>query len=368
MAINLATKYSDKIATAFILGSVVDGRASKDYKFDGASSILVNTPVTQPLNDYARTGDNRYGSPTEMQDTQQRLTLTRDRSFSITIDKGNNKEQMEIKEAGKMLRLEIDEQVIPEMDKYALNKFGDSAGKIEALSSAPTKTTITGALSDGMVHMSNKKIPAENRTIFITWTNFGLLRLSPEFIGNEALGQKALVKGKLGEFMGADVVPVPGEFLQKTATGSAHFLITHKSAIMQPKTIEDYFVHVNPPGLNGARLEGRFRFDAFVLGVKSDGVYLAAATSSARQPAPTNTYASETKAVTIASTGANKLRYTLDGSDPRYSATALEASGASVAVDLAAFSGTTVIIKSVAMSATLYTSAITETSQAVAAG
>ena len=176
MAINLASKYADKIAAAFTLKSVVDGTTNKDYDFTGVKTLSINTPTTQALTDYQRTGLQRYGVPQEMQDTVQELVLSRDRAFSITIDKGNNMEQMNVKEAGRMLSLELEEQVVPEMDKYALEKFIDYAGTVTSLSAAPTKDTIVAALSDGMVALSNKKVPKENRSIFISWSTFGNLR------------------------------------------------------------------------------------------------------------------------------------------------------------------------------------------------
>ena len=142
MAVNLATKYSDKIASYFSIKSVVHGNTNNDYKFTGAKTIQIYTPITQPLSDYNRTGIHRYGTPSEMQDTIQELSLSKDRSFSITIDRGNNSEQMSVKEAGKMLALELEEQVIPEMDKYALVKFIDNAGKIKELS-GPITTEYT---------------------------------------------------------------------------------------------------------------------------------------------------------------------------------------------------------------------------------
>ena len=215
MAINLAAKYSKEIANAFTLRSVVDGTTNKDYDFTGVKTLNVYTPVTQSLADYQRTGTSRYGTPTELQDTMQELMLTRDRSFSITIDKGNNSEQMGAKEASRILSIEMNEQAIPEMDKYALGRFADYAGKIVALDAAPTSENIAQKLSDGMVAMSNKNVPADGRFIFIGWSCFGALRLSNQFIGVESLAKSALVKGAIGTFMGAQVVVVPDDYLKK---------------------------------------------------------------------------------------------------------------------------------------------------------
>ncbi len=363
MAINLATKYAPRIAEAFSVQSVVDGKTNKDYEFTGVRSIHIYTPTTQGLNDYQRTGTSRYGTPTEMQDTDQELVMTRDRSFSITIDKGNLQEQMDNKRAGLMLKAEMNEQVIPEMDRYALTQFTDLAGKIVPVD-APDADNIVGALSTGMTDISNKKVPADNRTIWIGWTNFGFLRQSSQFLGVDSLGEKALTKGTLGLFMGAEVVPVPDDYLYKAAA-QCHFLIAHKNAVMQPKKIQDYFVKQDPPGINGALLEGRFLYDAFVIGTKADGIYAAIATEG-QQAAPSASYTAGTKSMTLTSASASAIRYTTDGTDPRYSSSAKTITSGGT-VDLSAFAGTAVTVKSVAQSAALFTSNVTATTQAVAA-
>ena len=361
MAINLAAKYSKEIANAFTLRSVVDGTTNKDYDFTGVKTLNVYTPVTQSLADYQRTGTSRYGTPTELQDTMQELMLTRDRSFSITIDKGNNSEQMGAKEASRILSIEMNEQAIPEMDKYALGRFADYAGKIVALDAAPTSENIAQKLSDGMVAMSNKNVPADGRFIFIGWSCFGALRLSNQFIGVESLAKSALVKGAIGTFMGAQVVVVPDDYLKK-GDKTCYFIITHKNSVIQPKKVQDYFVKENPAGINGALLEGRFIYDAFVLGGRCDGVYAAVA-SGAQQTAP---YAASTKKETIASSGADFILYTTDGTDPRYSSSAVKAVGGSAAVDLSGFAGGSAVLKAVAIKDGAFTSDLAAATQNVA--
>ena len=139
MAINLASKYAKELAQAFTEKSYVDGIASKDYEFTGVKTLKVYTAVSQALNDYKRSGSNRYGEPQEAQDTVQNMTVERDRSFSITVDKGNNAEQLGAKEASKVLAIEMQEQAVPEMDKYALGRFCDFAGKINMIAEEPTE-------------------------------------------------------------------------------------------------------------------------------------------------------------------------------------------------------------------------------------
>lgn len=350
MAINLASKYAKELAQAFTQKSFVDGIACKDYEFTGVKNLKVNTAVSQKLNDYKRSGINRYGDPKEAQDTVQDMIVEKDRSFSITVDKGNNSEQMGAKEASKILNIEMSEQAIPEMDKYALRKFIDYAGTVEPIAEAPTEDTIVKMISDGMVKMGNKKVPAEGRYIFIGWSQFGMLRLSKQFIGVEALAKEVLVKGAVGTFMGAQVVTVPDDYLMK-GENKAYFLIVYKNSVLQPKKVQDYFIKENPAGINGALIEGRFIYDAFVIGAKCDGVY-AAVESEKVQAAPT--FVLSGKNLTVTSAGANKIRVTTDGTDPRFSDTAFETtSGGSVALSAGTYTA-----KAVAFNDKLFTSAV----------
>ena len=153
--------------------------------------------------------------------------------------------------------------------------------------------------------------------------------------------------------------------MMEGADKTCYFIITHKNSVIQPKKVQDYFVKENPAGINGALLEGRFIYDAFVLGGRCDGVYAAVA-SGAQQAAPAFTYAASTKKETIASSGADFILYTTDGTDPRYSSSAVKAVGGSAAVDLSGFAGGSAVLKAVAIKDGAFTSDLAAATQNVA--
>ena len=93
MAINYAEKYSAKVDERFTLGSLVNAIINKDYDFTGVKTVKVYSIATASMNDYARTGMTRYGTPADLQDTVQELTMTQDRAFTFVIDKGDESEQ-----------------------------------------------------------------------------------------------------------------------------------------------------------------------------------------------------------------------------------------------------------------------------------
>lgn len=317
MAINLATKYSGKIAEKFTKESYVKGNTTEEYDFVGVRSINIYTPTTVPLNTYDRTASaNRFGTPTEMQDTVQELTLTQEPSFSIAVDKGNNADQMNIKPAMAMLGAQIRERVTPEMDKYALKTWANLAGTRKGLSSAPTKSTIVGAIFDGAAALDNALCPDDNRLLYISTTYYNLLRQSSEFLAVDNLADKALTKGYVGMVADMKAIKVPDSYMP----ANTYFLITYKKSVMLPVKIKTARVLTEAQGIDGALLEGRNYFDAFVIGTRAGGVYAAVA-SSAAVADPTITITTN-KAEVTAADGVT-FYYTLDGSDPRYSKSAI---------------------------------------------
>lgn len=317
MTVNLAEKYAPKIATKFTHGSYLGGKVSTDFEFVGVRTLKIVTPLTVPENDYKRSGSNRYGDPEEMQDSVQELQMTQDKSATLTIDKGNQKDQMNLKEAGRMVTLQLNERTIPAADKYAFTQYATNAGKIVAVAT-PTKANIVEYIATAQEEFEEQEVPEEGRFLYINPANYKLLKLSPEFSSLETLGTKALGKGHVGEAMGFQIIRVPA----KRLPANVHFIATYKGSILFPFKIKDAKYHQDPPGVSGDLLELRHYYDAFVIGAKSAGVYACVA-SGKQQAAPTITYTGgATDTLVIASAGATEIKYTLDGTDPRSSITA----------------------------------------------
>lgn len=321
MAINLATKYSDKIAEAFTHDSYVRGKTSNAYEFTGVKTLKVYTPVTVEEVDYNREGVNRYGTPVEMQDTVQEMMMSQDKAFSLTIDKGNNKDQMNIKGAGKMMQMQLREKSVPNADKYALSQYVKFAGNVMTVSAKPTKSNIVSTIFDMGQLMDDAQVPEEHRYLYMTAELYKMVCISDEFVKLDSLGGKSIPRGVCGSIDNFSIVKVPERYLPN----ECFMLATYKGSVLMPYKIEDTKIHQDPPGISGSLLEGRHYYDAFVLGAKCDGV-VACVLESKKQAAPTLSISSHS--VTPTSAGAEKILYTTDGSDPRYSDSAEVVSGA----------------------------------------
>ena len=284
--INLATKYSSKVVDKFYLDSVVLGKTSKEYDWDGVQSIKVWTintyaPTTynKPANDSASPGlvsagtaHARYGATYEVTDTIQTMTLSQDKAVSLAVDKGNNTEQMLIKNAGKVMNLEMREQFIPMFDKHCLGVWGNPAncGTVTELAS-PSASNIVAAVSDHVTALRNKFATVDDAYCFIGETEYAMLLLAPEFIqyNNPAFGKEHLEKGVMGKLRGLKIVPVPDSYFTDT---NINFVTVKSSCVLAPTKIKDMKVHTDPVGISGALLEIRWLYDAFVLETKKDGL------------------------------------------------------------------------------------------------
>ena len=80
--INLKHNYAKGIETRFAHDSVTEACFSKelDVEFHGAQSVSVSHNGLAPVNDYVRSGDNRFGTVNELDDYEQAFVMTQDKS------------------------------------------------------------------------------------------------------------------------------------------------------------------------------------------------------------------------------------------------------------------------------------------------
>lgn len=271
MAVNLAEKYSAKVDERFKLKSLTEAFVNHDYTWEGVKTLHIYSIPTVALNNYDRTASaNRYGTPAELDDTEQDYTLTQDKSFTFIIDKGNNVDQMNVKGAGKALQREIDEVIVPTRDTYRLAQI--AAGAVAAGNTATGAISVSNAYAkflDGQKALDNKKVPITGRVAAIGATFYSLIKQDSTFIKSGDLSQKMLANGQVGEIDGVKLIRVPDSYLPANCA----FIITHPSVTVAADKLAEYKVHDNPPGINGNLVEGRVYYDAFVLDAKKDGAY-----------------------------------------------------------------------------------------------
>ena len=268
MAVNLASKYSKNVSEKFARESFTSAIGSANYDFVGVDAVNVYSVATADMNNYSRTGTSRYGTPSELQDTVQTLTLTQDRAFTFTIDRGNYNDQMMVKEAGKSLARQIREKVIPEMDVYRLAKVSHRTlvnGNFKESNS--DKTTAYADFLALNEKLDNEDVTPVGRKFYCRASFFNLLKQDSAFVLATPKGQDIKITGLMGEVDGVDIIKVPGKDLTTGING----VLVHPSAVCSPVKLKEYKINNNPQGVSGWLIEGRVIYDCFVMDAKSKG-------------------------------------------------------------------------------------------------
>lgn len=269
MAVNLAEKYSGKLEQRFQSGSYTDRWVNHDYEFTGVKTIHVLTATSQELVDYDRTATgDRYGGNNELQDTEKSYTLTNDKAFKIAIDDGNLKQQMRAKQAAKVLKLQLDEQVTPAIDMERIAVAADGASFADQAYTATAGDAYGDTLKLNAA-LDEQKAPVVGRVLWITPGFYNLVK--KEIVkGAQASGynDKLLGKGFVGELDGVPVVKVPTSYFP---TG-VNAIMVHKSVLLAAKQINKAQVIEDSELVDGAVLVGRFIYGAFILEAKKKGV------------------------------------------------------------------------------------------------
>lgn len=266
MAVHVAQKYASKMDMVFTAGSYTDRFVNKDYDFDGVQTINVYTPTTVALSNYSRTGTgDRFGGNNELQDTVASYTLANDRSFKIAIDAGNYKQGALAKKAGEVLRAELEEQYIPEVDA---DRIATAAAAATANSQAVTYTSANGgykAVLDAQAFLNECKAPTKDRVIFVTPAFYNLVK-ADIVTGIHANGynDKLLPRGFVGELDGMTVIKVPTSYFPT----KTYAVLWQKKALLGANQIKKTTIKEDSELVDGAVLFGRFIHDAFVLEAK----------------------------------------------------------------------------------------------------
>lgn len=270
MAITYASKASAKVDERFKLKSLTETAINKDYEWSGVNTVNVYSLPLTALADYTLTGSARYGTPTEQQTAVQTMIIAKDRAFTITIDKKTMQDTPLASIAGKVLAAQTDEVIIPEIDTYRLGVM--SAAAITAGGTATTAVTSANAylmFLNAQQYLGNNKVPAQGRICFCTYAYYNFIKLDPSFMLASEVAMNERINGMVGTVDGVKLVPIPSSYMPATVA----FIITHPSATVGVTKLEDYTTHENPPGISGALIEGRERYDAFVLNNKVTAIY-----------------------------------------------------------------------------------------------
>lgn len=264
MAINLASKFETKTSELMKVGRKSSAFTHDEWSWDGVNAINVYTLTDPTIGNYdPNGGQNRYGEATEVEDTIQTWTLSRDRAWTKTIDKKNFQDTQMIRKPAKYLAQATKNVLIPEIDAYVFQTIvtaGELADRDDIVADAAT--TSANAYSnfiDINANITNNEAPEEGRVAAMTAAYYNFLKQGGFVLASD-LAYKDRKSGDLGTIDGVRIFVVPSNRLP----ANTDLIISHPSVAVAPEKLVDYTLHKNPPGISGDLLEYRHRYDCFV--------------------------------------------------------------------------------------------------------
>lgn len=270
MAIELATKYLPYVDELFTKKSKKELLTNNDFSFDGAETVKVYKITTSEMNDYAKynSSGSWYGPVKPLNATTETMKLRKDRSFTFAIDARDKDETGGTLEGATALARQLREVVVPEIDIWVYAQMVSGAGTKPA-AVALTADNIYDEIVKASAVLDDALVPETGRVLTVTPEVYLLMKKCKDIMMETEIGNDMRVRGVIANVDGAVVIKVASARMPERFG----FMLSHPSATVAPVKLESYFVHENPPGINGQLVEGRIVYDAFVLENKAKAIY-----------------------------------------------------------------------------------------------
>ena len=272
MSIDLVTKFAPYTDEKFKAESKISLLTNQDFDFVGARIVKIYKISTAEMNDYIRHpvsdyAASRYGTAKDLDATTESFEMTRDRSFTFTIDKLDEDETNQQLTAAKALARQLREVVIPEVDAYTYKTMATKAGnKPDAV--ALTAENIYTEILKASKALDDEEAPETDRQLVVSPEVYQLMKRCKDITMETEIGNDLRIRGVIANLDGTNVIKVPAVRLPE----HFGFMLAHPSATVAPTKLADYKIHQDPPGISGDLVEGRIVYDAFVLDNKTKAI------------------------------------------------------------------------------------------------
>lgn len=239
--------------------------------FNGKNSVTIYNVNTVAENDYTRSGLSRFGTLVELGTGTQTLTLSQDKSFSFSIDRGNYEDSQMVTEAGKAVKRQVREVSVPATDIYNLGiasayAIANTQGVVAG--TALAANTAFSLILAQQAALTELKYSKEGRTLWITPTVLNLLKRDPEFKQDCDTSYSDNKKGIVGMVDGLTIKEVPASML----VTNFQFMITCKEVLVAVNKFNMVRTIDNDKDVDGWICQGRRYHDCFVLGQRATGI------------------------------------------------------------------------------------------------
>ena len=275
--INLAEKFVpviDGIYKKASLSAVLDAQTQPD--FSGVNTVKVMKVTTTGLGDYSKENGYAQGNATLEWES---MKLEEDRSAALTVDRMDNEETLG-QAFGVIMNEFIRVNVAPEVDAYRFAKYAKASGAGSAAADLADGEAVVKALRAAITAMDEAEVPTEDRVLFITPTNKGLIEDLDTTKSKEVLKRiPTIIEVPQTRFY-TDITMNSGAdawgYTKGAGAKDINFLLVSKSAIVQATKMA--LPKVFSPDVNQTKDAWLFQYrlyhDCFAYENKVDGIYV----------------------------------------------------------------------------------------------
>lgn len=261
---NYAREVLDLIDERFYLESKTNAIVNNGikFKFTGVNTVTIYNVDVVAENDYRRSGVMRYGELVELGDGVQDFILSQDKSFSISIDRGNREDSEMVLDIEEAVDRQVREVSVPTVDVYRLNILAAYAvANSQVATNALAYNDIFQKILIQRAALINAKVNLEDIVLYVTPTSEMYLWRDPEFkvACDRTTADRAT--GVLGTVMGMTVVVCPDSYF----IANFGFMLVSKKVLVAPTKFSEIKTGDGFPfGISGMVAFGRRYYDAFI--------------------------------------------------------------------------------------------------------
>lgn len=260
---NYASAVLDKIDERLALETKTADIVNKGgvrLEFNGKNSVTIYTVNVVSEVNYVRSGSNRFGTLNELGTGTQTFTLSQDKSFTFSVDRGNLEDSQMVQEANKAVKRQIREVSVPNTDIYTL--AAAHALALAASQGATAAVTSSNAYVKFLAQndaMTEAKVPESGRHCFMSPATYSLLKQDSTFRLACDTAYADLKKGVIGMVDGVMLHKVPSTYLPTNEV----FLFIWEEVLIRPMKFNSTRILTDVQGVDGAVAEGRRYYDVF---------------------------------------------------------------------------------------------------------
>lgn len=229
--------------------------------FHGVAGVTIYNVDTVLETDYVRFGRDRFGPLVELGTGTQEFTLSQDKAFTFTIDRGNLEDSMMVQEADKAVKRQVREVSIPTTDIYRLSVLAAyAAANGQVTTSALSATNIFQGILAERAALIDAEVDVDDLVVYISATAETYLWRDPEFKNACDKSYADNKTGVIGKVLGMLIVVCPSSYY----IANFGFMIVRKDVLVAPTKFNMVRILDVVQGIDGKVAEGRRYYDAFI--------------------------------------------------------------------------------------------------------